>query len=161
MNPNSGRVGAIRLVVPTIDDRQPSAKGVFRAKMIKQEKIDYWLKSAEYDWMVAGHLFEKGDYAYSLFFGHLTIEKILKAIFVSKFDEHPPFTHRLTYLAEKMELVLSPEKHELLEIITDFNLESRYPDEKFSFYKRCTKEFAGENIKKIEEIRGWLLQQAQ
>ena len=127
--------------------------------MTKQEKIDYWLKSAEYDWTVAWHLFEKGDYVYSLFFGHLTIEKILKSIFVSKFDEPPPFTHRLTYLAEKTALILSPEKYELLEIITDFNLESRYPDEKFSFYKRCTKEFVEENMKKIEGIREWMLQQ--
>ena len=69
--------------------------------MNKQEKIQYWIKSAEKDWMVAGHLFEKEDYPYALFFGHLTIEKLLKAIFVSKVDEPPPFTHRLTYLAEK------------------------------------------------------------
>ena len=72
--------------------------------MNKQEKIQYWIKSAEKDWMVAGHLFEKEDYPYALFFGHLTIEKLLKAIFVSKVDEPPPFTHRLTYLAEKIEL---------------------------------------------------------
>ncbi|MEW6003092.1 MAG: hypothetical protein AB1638_10655 [Nitrospirota bacterium] len=29
---------------------------------------------------MAGHLFEKGDYPYALFFGHLTIEKLLKAL---------------------------------------------------------------------------------
>jgi HEPN domain-containing protein len=47
----------------------------------KQKRgVLYWLESAEGDWDVANHLFEKGDYSYSLFFGHLTIEKILKAI---------------------------------------------------------------------------------
>jgi HEPN domain-containing protein len=110
--------------------------------MNKQEKVIYWIKSAKNDWRVAGHLFEKKDYPYALFFGHLTIEKLLKALFVNKFNEPPPYTHRLTYLAEKTELDISPEKLELLEIITDFNLEARYPDEKFSFYKKCTKEFA-------------------
>ncbi|HJX50679.1 MAG TPA: HEPN domain-containing protein [Candidatus Nanoarchaeia archaeon] len=129
--------------------------------MNKQEKIQYWIKSAEKDWMVAGHLFEKEDYPYALFFGHLTIEKLLKAIFVSKVDEPPPFTHRLTYLAEKTGIAISPERMELLEIITDFNLEARYPDEKFSFHKKCTKEFTETNLKKIEEIREWLLQQIQ
>lgn len=129
--------------------------------MDKQEKVNYWLKSAENDWTVAGHLFEKGDYPYALFFGHLTIEKLLKAVFAGKFDEPPPFTHRLTYLAEKAGLNISQEMLAMLEIITDFNLEARYPDEKFSFYKKCTIEFAGTNLRKIEEIKEWLLQQIQ
>ena len=126
--------------------------------MNKQEKVNYWIKSAENDWRVAGHLFEKGDYPYALFFGHLTIEKLLKAFFVLKFDEPPPYTHRLTYLAEKAELDISPEKLELLEITTDFNLETRYPDEKFTFFKRCTKDFTEAYLRKIEELKEWLLQ---
>ncbi len=43
--------------------------------MTKEDRIKYWLESAKDDWKVAKHLFEKGDYPYSLFFGHLTIEK--------------------------------------------------------------------------------------
>jgi HEPN domain-containing protein len=129
--------------------------------MNKLEKVNYWIKSAENDWAVAGHLFEKEDYPYALFFGHLTIEKLLKAMFVQKFDEPPPYTHRLSYLAEKTGLDISPERLEVLEIITDFNLESRYPDEKFSFHKKCTKEFTETHLKKIEEIKEWLLQLIQ
>jgi HEPN domain-containing protein len=48
--------------------------------LIKKEKIEYWLKSSRKDWKVAKHLSEKGDYPYALFFGHLSIEKLLKAI---------------------------------------------------------------------------------
>jgi HEPN domain-containing protein len=129
---------------------------VFEGFLKKENKITYWIKSANNDWKVAFHLFEKGDYTYTLFFGHLTIEKLLKALFVSKFDEPPPYTHRLTYLAEKAGLELSSERIEMFEIITDFNLEARYPDEKFSFYERCTKEFAKTYMNKIEEIKKWL-----
>lgn len=129
--------------------------------MSKEEKTKYWIKSADNDWIVAVHLFEKGDYSYALFFGHLTLEKLLKAIFVSKFDESPPFTHRLTYLAEKTGLSLSPERLETLEIVTDFNLEARYPDEKFSFHKKCTREFTETYLNKITEIKEWLVQQIQ
>ena len=93
--------------------------------MSKEKKMQYWLTSSANDWKVAGHLFEKGDYPYALFFGHLTVEKLLKAIFVSKFDESPPFTHRLTYLAEKIGIDISSERLEMLEVVTDFNLESR------------------------------------
>ena len=129
--------------------------------MEKQEKINYWLKSAENDWTVTGHLFEKGDYPYALFFGHLTIEKLLKAVFAGKFVEPPPFTHRLSYLAEKAGIELTEGQMEMLEIITDFNIRTRYPDEKFMFYKKCNREFTSSNLEKIGEIRKWLLQQIQ
>ena len=124
--------------------------------MTKEERVQYWLKSAMDDWTVAKHLFEKGDYPYSLFFGHLTIEKILKAVYVDRLDEPPPYTHRLVYLVERVSLELTEEQLDLLEAITDFNLEARYPDEKFSFKKKCTKDFTEEYLKKIEEIKEWL-----
>ena len=127
--------------------------------MSKREKTEYWVKSSGSDWKVANHLFEKGDYAYALFFGHLTIEKLLKAIFVNKFDEAPPYTHRLVFLTEKVDLDMSPERLELIEVITDFHLEARYPDEKFSFFKKCTREFAKEYLKRIGGLRRWLLKQ--
>jgi HEPN domain-containing protein len=126
--------------------------------MAKVNKVDYWIASAENDWKVAGHLLEKGDYTYALFFGHLTLGKVLKAYYMQSFSKHPPLTHRLIYLAEKAGLVLSEEQTELLEIVTDFNLEARYPDEKFSFYKRFTYEFAINYLNQIEEMKLWLLQ---
>ena len=49
----------------------------------------------------------------------------------------------------------------ILETITDFNLEARYPDERFSFKKKCTREFTETYLHKIEEIRRWLLQKIQ
>ena len=125
--------------------------------MSQKERIKYWLNSANDDWKVAKHLFEKEDYSYSLFFGHLTTEKILKAIYVDQLDDNPPYTHRLVYLAEKAGLDLNEKQLEILETITDFNLEARYPDEKFSFQKRCTRDFAEHHLKKIEEIKEWLL----
>jgi len=125
--------------------------------MNKKGGITYWLESAKEDWKVAKHLFEKKDYSYSLFLGHLTIEKILKAIYVDRLQDTPPFTHRLIHLAEKALLELTDEQIELLETITDFNLEARYPDEKFSFKKKCTKRFTENYLKKIEALRKWLL----
>lgn len=124
--------------------------------MKKAGKIAYWLKSAEDDWLVSQHLFKNGDYSYSLFFAHLTIEKTLKAIYVDRINDNPPFTHRLVYLAEKASLDVSENRMRLLETVTDFNLEARYPDEKFSFKKRCTKEFTRKYIKKIGVLKTWL-----
>jgi len=125
----------------------------------KKEKVKYWLDSAEDDWKVAKHLFEKGDYSYSLFFGHLTIEKSLKAVYVERLTNNPPFTHRLVYLAEKASLELSEEKLRLLETVTDFNMEARYPDEKFSFKRKCTKKFTRKYLTEVEVMRKWLVKQ--
>ncbi len=126
--------------------------------MAKTDKIKYWLKSANHDWEVAMHLFEKGDYAYALFFGHLTVEKILKAVFTDRYDNTPPFSHNLVYLAEKANLNLSEECLDLLEEVSDFNLEARYPDHKFSFYKKCTMKFAEKKLQEIDRMKRWLLQ---
>ncbi len=129
--------------------------------MDKEKVVRYWLESSKDDWTVANHLLEKEDYPYSLFFRHLTIEKILKAIYVNKIGEIPPFTHRLIYLTEKVSLNLTDEQLGLLEIITRFNMEARYPDDKFLFKKKCTKDFAEEYLIKIKEIKEWLLQKIQ
>lgn len=129
--------------------------------MNKKASVQYWLESAKDGWIAANHLFEKGDYSYSLFFGHLTLEKILKAIYVYRLGETPPYTHRLVYLAESVSLTVNEEQLELLETVTDFNMEARYPDERFSFKKRCTKDFTERYLIRIKEVKEWLLQQIQ
>lgn len=43
-----------------------------------------------------------------------------------------------------------------LQDITQYNLESRYPDEKFEFYKRATANFTKKALKDIKTIRLWL-----
>ena len=43
----------------------------------------YWVDEAEEALAVLEHLFEKGDYSYALFFGHLAIEKMLKGLYVT------------------------------------------------------------------------------
>jgi HEPN domain-containing protein len=127
--------------------------------MTRADKITFWVTSADQDWAVAGHLFEKQDFSYALFFGHLTLEKMLKAVVISRVDTTPPFTHRLPFLAERAGLDLNFEQLDLLEAVTDFNLEARYPDEKFTFRDKCTREFTASYLKQIEEMRTWLSRQ--
>ncbi|MFH0887404.1 MAG: HEPN domain-containing protein [bacterium] len=117
---------------------------------------DYWLKCAEEDHKVMGHLFEKGDYHYALFLGHLLLEKTLKAYYVKTNKEHAPYTHNLVYLAEKSKLELHDSQISLLENVSQFNLEARYPDKQFDFYKTCTKVFTSTHIDRIKEFYQWL-----
>ena len=116
----------------------------------------FWLKEALEALNVADHLYEKNDYSYSLFFGHLAIEKLLKGLFVLKKGEHAPYIHNLQRLAEMLDIKLTDDQTEKLITITRFNLESRYPDQKRSFRKKCTKEFTENELKKIKDIFKWL-----
>lgn len=121
------------------------------------EKVkNYWAEEATEALQVAWHLFEKKDYSYALFFGHLAIEKILKAIYVSEKKEHAPYIHNLVKLAEITNIQLTKAQKEKLIEITTFNLESRYPDERRSFRSKCTQDFTSSELNKTEEIFNWL-----
>lgn len=85
----------------------------------------------------------------------------MKAIFVDKHNETPPFSHNLVYLSEKAGLEVDDKNLALLEEISDYNLEARYPDDKLSFYKKCTKVFTENKLRQIKGVRKWLLQQLQ
>lgn len=123
---------------------------------VMQKTIDYWIEESAEALQVAGHLFEKKDYSYALFFGHLAVEKMLKANYVARTGEHAPQIHNLVRLAEKTGLSLSAERKDALNRITAFNLEARYPDEKRSFRLRCTEQFTSTELSNIREILQWL-----
>lgn len=125
--------------------------------MNKLEIIQYWIDTAENDYKTMLNLYKSGDYHWCLFIGHLVIEKLLKAVYVRDVDTNPPKIHDLLRLAEKTLLDLDEDKKDLLDLITTFNISTRYPDYKQSFYKKCTKDFTSQNIEKIKELRIWLL----
>ncbi|MFH2093243.1 MAG: HEPN domain-containing protein [Pseudomonadota bacterium] len=124
--------------------------------MNQQEIIDFWTSEAEESLHVADHLFEKKDYSYALFFGHLAVEKILKAVLVKNAKEPVPRSHNLLRLAKEAHLGITEEQKHLLIRITAFNLETRYPDYKKEFRKKCTLQFTASELKKIKEVFIWL-----
>ncbi len=124
--------------------------------MNKKEIVDYWVTEAEESLSVAEHLFEKEDYSYTLFFGHLAVEKIIKAILVLNTNLQIPRSHNLLRLAQETEIEITEEQKLSLIRITAFNLESRYPDYKREFRNKCTLQFTKLELEKIKEIFIWL-----
>ena len=122
----------------------------------RKQLIDYWLKAAQKDLKVMKSLFEKKHYPYSLYFGHLVLEKTLKGYYVKAINKSTPYTHNLKYLAEKCKLTLNNSQKELLEAVTRFNIEARYPDVSFKFHKLCTRKFTKKYILEIKEFYKWL-----
>jgi len=106
-----------------------------------QKIIAYWVESSKRDFEVAKDLFKKKHYSYCLFFCHLTLEKILKALVVKTTKQQAPYLHDLRKLAERAELDSSPKQFTRLDKISTFNIAGRYNDFKLKFYKKCTKVF--------------------
>jgi HEPN domain-containing protein len=124
----------------------------------KYETIRYWVKPSEEDYKALLHLFEKEDYHWSLFIGHLVIEKLLKALFISNngLNVKIPKIHDLLLLAQKANIEITEDRADLLDTITAFNISARYPDYKKTFYKKCTLEYSKKRIDEINEVRSWL-----
>jgi len=122
----------------------------------KEKAIDYWIKASKMDFEVMETLFNAGKYPQALFFLHLAVEKMIKALFVESQDEFPPKTHNLLYLIDRTGIKITDKFLKDLAEINTFQMEARYPDEKFSFYKKADKSFAEKYKKKGKEIIKWI-----
>lgn len=124
--------------------------------MNREDILQYWIKCSDNDFRAMVHLCEKGDYSWSLFIGHLVIEKLLKALYVQQVDITPPFIHDLVRLSEKAGLSLKEEQKDILDTISTFNLQARYDDYKMSFHRKCSREFTERWINEIKDFREWI-----
>jgi HEPN domain-containing protein len=120
--------------------------------------VKHWIDTSEEDFQTMLSLYDSKTYGWSLFLGHISIEKLLKAYYVKKHKQHAPRLHNLYRLAELNEIALSDEYSDWLDKITSFNLNARYDDYKREFYTLCTKDFASNWIQKITNIRIWIKQ---
>ena len=127
--------------------------------MKKEELTKYWIDASEVDFKAMENLFKSKDYVWSLFIGHLVIEKLLKALAIVQGRGSVPKIHDLNKLANSAGLQLDDQQKNLFDVITSFNIETRYPDYKKEFFRKCDSDFTSRYIEEIKEIRLWLLKQ--
>lgn len=127
--------------------------------MTKEEVIAFWIESSDKDYQTMAHLFNSGDLMWSLFIGHLVIEKLLKAYYIRVKDENYPMVHNLLRIAEKAGLSLNEDQQIFYSTVTGFNINARYDDYKQSFYKKCTREYTSLWVEKISKERTWIRSQ--
>ena len=122
--------------------------------------MNYWIDSSNNDYDAMNVLFSNKKYTWSLFVGHLVIEKLLKGLYAkkNKSTPHAPKSHDLSFIASKIPLSLTDEQEALFDTITRFNLDGRYGDYKNNFYNLCDEKYTKESIDKINNIRDWLFE---
>lgn len=106
--------------------------------MTHKQIVDHWLKSSKKDWQFSQELFQTKKFDYSLFFAHLALEKLLKGIYIKKYNRAHPITHNLSKLAKTIEVDLSLTEIKQLDEISRYNIAARYDNIKLQFYKQAT-----------------------
>lgn len=126
-----------------------------------EKTVSYWLESAAYDLETGKILLRSQRFPYALFFGHLAMEKLLKALVVRQTGDHAPFSHSLVVLAGKTALPIPETIIDQLAEYMEFHTEARYPDARMEFYQKCTKEFAQKKFKEMKKVYVWLLKKSE
>ncbi len=121
------------------------------------KQIAFWRDGAKEDWDVARQLVDTGRTRHGLFFAHLALEKILKAIVCKQTQDLAPRLHNLSRLAECTALQLGARGTEILAEMNAFHIEGRYPE---SLTKPPTKEEALNYMAGAEGIFQWLMNQS-
>jgi len=121
-----------------------------------EEIISYFTESSEDDFETMQTLFKSKKYAWALFLGHISLEKLLKALYVSKQKKSAPYIHNLYRIAELSGTDISEEYADWLDMITTFNINARYDDFKREFYSLCTHDFTLLWTEKIKTLREWI-----
>jgi HEPN domain-containing protein len=130
--------------------------------MTKKQHIDYWINTAEDDWITVEILFSTKRYTHCLFWAHLVLEKLAKAHWVKCHEESvPPKVHNIVWLLEESEVAVSTEDMIFLEVFNRFQLSTRYPDYLHKIDKLCTEELTVNQLDKVKKIRQCLLKTLQ
>lgn len=124
------------------------------------EKVKYWIDTAEYDLDTAKAMLDTGRYLYVGFLCHQTIEKCLKAV-IAENGQFPPKIHNLLNLAEKADIIgnISEEQKDFLSELNPLNIEARYPDYKNKISEILTKTYCNELFNKTKGMVKWIKEQ--
>jgi len=126
--------------------------------MKTEEQITYWLEIAEYDFITAKAMLKAKRYLYVGFMCHQVIEKALKAYYVHKNSQIPPYSHNLPNLSHLSNLYnsMSEQFKDFLDELLPLNIESRYPTYKEELLKKLNYNYCTDLLKRTEELYKWI-----
>jgi HEPN domain-containing protein len=121
--------------------------------MTKEEHINYWANQVDEDFDCANVLYQSNHYAQSLFWAHLALEKLTKALWIKKNEGNtPPFVHNLLRLISQTDEYFSEEQLQFINEMNSFQIKGRYPDYAESLEKTITKEICEEYLTETKKM---------
>ena len=82
----------------------------------------------------------------------------LKAYWCATQPEDPPYTHSHTRLANGSGLYeqMDDAQRDFLDLITNYNIEARYPEDKEELSRTLTDEFCRQMIDETKQLQQWI-----
>jgi HEPN domain-containing protein len=118
----------------------------------EEKDIKAWLDASRYDLVTAKALLKSRRYVYVLFLCQQSLEKLLKAIVTARTKEFPPRIHNLIRLGELTALPFSQEERELLERLSLYYLQSRYPPDVQALARTVSSAMAATHLQQTEVL---------
>lgn len=124
-------------------------------------KVTYWTDIADYDLETAEAMYQTGRWLYVAFMCHQVIEKMLKAYWCATQMDDPPYTHNHKRLASGCGLYdhMTAEQKSFIETVTNYNIETRYPEDKEALARTLTEQTCRDLIDGTKQIRQWIKEQ--
>ena len=117
---------------------------------------EQWAEQARYDLETARAMLQSERYLYVLFCCQQAVEKMLKAVIAERSGQCPPRLHNLLRLAEHAGVELDQSQTVLMEDLTRYYIQSRYPEE-IPALSHCLDRQRGEQVlKQTEDVLQWL-----
>jgi HEPN domain-containing protein len=114
--------------------------------------VKLWVDASRYDLKTARALLESRRYLYVLFMCQQSLEKLLKAHLTRRTAAFPPRIHSLARLVELAGIELSQDDKVLLERLSLYYLQSRYPPEIQALAKQITRSVAMTHLAQTEAL---------
>jgi len=108
--------------------------------------------ASRYDLETARALLKTRRYLHVLFMCQQALEKILKAHATVRTARFPPRIHNLVRLGELADTELSTAERELLERLSLYYLQTRYPPELKALAKRVDRSMAAGHLERTEAL---------
>ena len=115
-----------------------------------------WAERAQYDLDTADAMFKAGRYLYVLFCCQQAVEKMLKAVIAQRTGQCPPRLHNLLRLAEHAGVELDQSQTVLMEDLTRYYIQSRYPEEIPALSRGLDRQRGEQVLKQTEDVLQWL-----
>jgi len=130
--------------------------------MTKEEHIQYWLRQVNSDWEAADALYKANLFVQSLFWAHLTLEKLCKALWVKKnVGNTPPLVHNLVKIAVQTGESFSVQELEFFSDMNTFQIKGRYPDYADNLAETVTREVCEEYLENTKKMMSCLQEKLQ
>lgn len=122
--------------------------------MTDEQKKDVtpWIEVSRYDLDTAKAMLRSRRYLYVLFMCQQSLEKLLKAHVTARTGEFPPRIHNLVRLEEAAGLHCAPDEKALLERLSLYYIQTRYPPEIKALAKSVTRSLARDLLQQAEAL---------